>query len=93
MENVPWHEEVIKFAEKLVAMLPDYAIASEHEHSNCILIAHNKVIITITIYILFIFLIINYKLHYANFFLQVWFCFVSYIFIKSHFYKYLKNNV
>lgn len=43
MENVPWHEEVINFAEKLVSLLDDYDIASEHEHSNCILIANNKV--------------------------------------------------
>ena len=24
-------------------MLPEYEIASEHEHSNCVLIAHKKV--------------------------------------------------
>ncbi|XP_075220091.1 S-adenosyl-L-methionine-dependent tRNA 4-demethylwyosine synthase TYW1-like isoform X2 [Lycorma delicatula] len=42
MDNVPWHEEVISFAEKLVALLQDYDIASEHEHSNCILIANKK---------------------------------------------------
>ena len=43
MENVPWHREVVAFVEQLVALLPDYAIASEHEHSNCLLVAHNKV--------------------------------------------------
>lgn len=42
MENVPWHEEVVSFASKLAGLLPDYAIASEHEHSNCVLIAHKK---------------------------------------------------
>lgn len=42
MSNVPWHEEVLSFVEQLVALLPDYSIASEHEHSNCALIAHNK---------------------------------------------------
>ncbi|CAG0907733.1 unnamed protein product [Cyprideis torosa] len=44
MENVPWHEEVIRFTEELVAKLPGdkYAIASEHEHSNCVLVAHKK---------------------------------------------------
>lgn len=43
MENVPWHEEVINFTNKLVDLLPNYALASEHEHSNCVLIAHKKV--------------------------------------------------
>ncbi|RZF34501.1 hypothetical protein LSTR_LSTR011743 [Laodelphax striatellus] len=42
MQNVPWHEEVVSFARKLVDLLPNYDIASEHEHSNCILIAHKK---------------------------------------------------
>ncbi|KAH7956070.1 hypothetical protein HPB52_005987 [Rhipicephalus sanguineus] len=42
MSNVPWHEEVLSFVKQLVALLPDYSIASEHEHSNCALIAHNK---------------------------------------------------
>ncbi|XP_039292528.1 S-adenosyl-L-methionine-dependent tRNA 4-demethylwyosine synthase TYW1 [Nilaparvata lugens] len=42
MQNVPWHEEVVSFAGKLVDLLPNYDIASEHEHSNCILIAHKK---------------------------------------------------
>ncbi|ESP04730.1 hypothetical protein LOTGIDRAFT_135774 [Lottia gigantea] len=42
MENVPWHEEVIKFVTDLTDRLPDYEIASEHEHSNCLLLAHKK---------------------------------------------------
>ncbi|KDQ97265.1 S-adenosyl-L-methionine-dependent tRNA 4-demethylwyosine synthase-like [Zootermopsis nevadensis] len=42
MENVPWHEEVITFVKKLGDLLPDYEIASEHEHSNCVLLAHRK---------------------------------------------------
>ncbi|XP_077509935.1 S-adenosyl-L-methionine-dependent tRNA 4-demethylwyosine synthase TYW1-like [Amblyomma americanum] len=42
MQNVPWHEEVLSFVSQLVALLPDYSIASEHEHSNCVLIAHHK---------------------------------------------------
>lgn len=42
MENVPWHEEVVSFVQKLVDYLPNYEIASEHEHSNCLLLAHNK---------------------------------------------------
>ncbi|XP_072032877.1 S-adenosyl-L-methionine-dependent tRNA 4-demethylwyosine synthase TYW1-like [Amphiura filiformis] len=42
MANVPWHEEVVSFVQKLVDLLPDYEIASEHEHSNCILAANKK---------------------------------------------------
>ncbi|MGH0180475.1 UNVERIFIED_CONTAM: hypothetical protein FKN15_004398 [Acipenser sinensis] len=42
MANVPWHEEVIHFVQQLADQLPDYEIASEHEHSNCLLIAHKK---------------------------------------------------
>ncbi|XP_074120082.1 S-adenosyl-L-methionine-dependent tRNA 4-demethylwyosine synthase TYW1-like isoform X2 [Sminthopsis crassicaudata] len=42
MANIPWHEEVIHFVEELVDLLPNYEIACEHEHSNCLLIAHTK---------------------------------------------------
>jgi len=42
MENVPWHTEVVKFVSDLVDRLPGYDIASEHEHSNCILVASNS---------------------------------------------------
>ncbi|KAK6192346.1 hypothetical protein SNE40_003827 [Patella caerulea] len=42
MQNVPWHEEVIYFVNKLTDLLTDYEIASEHEHSNCLLLAHKK---------------------------------------------------
>ncbi|CAH3108575.1 unnamed protein product [Porites lobata] len=42
MKNVPWHEEVIGFVRQLADLLPDYEIACEHEHSNCLLIAHKK---------------------------------------------------
>ncbi|KAK9511513.1 hypothetical protein O3M35_000152 [Rhynocoris fuscipes] len=42
MANVPWHEEVISFVKQLAELLPDYEIASEHEHSNCVLIANKK---------------------------------------------------
>jgi len=42
MENVPWHEEVIGFVQELAKSLPDYEIASEHEHSNCLLLAHKR---------------------------------------------------
>ncbi|RMX47239.1 hypothetical protein pdam_00012924 [Pocillopora damicornis] len=42
MQNVPWHEEVIGFVQKLTDLLPDYEIACEHEHSNCLLICHKK---------------------------------------------------
>lgn len=42
MENVPWHEEVVGFVKQLAASLPDYELASEHEHSNCVLLAHKR---------------------------------------------------
>lgn len=44
MANVPWHEEVVHFVQQLASLLPDYGIACEHEHSNCMLLAHHKVI-------------------------------------------------
>lgn len=43
MANVPWHQEVVSFVQQLADMLPQYEIACEHEHSNCLLIAHTKV--------------------------------------------------
>ncbi|XP_078479254.1 S-adenosyl-L-methionine-dependent tRNA 4-demethylwyosine synthase TYW1-like, partial [Lampetra planeri] len=43
MANVPWHEEVVGFVQQLAAMLPDYELACEHEHSNCLLLAHKRV--------------------------------------------------
>ncbi|NXN69064.1 TYW1 synthase, partial [Himantopus himantopus] len=42
MANVPWHEEVVRFVQELADLIPDYGIACEHEHSNCLLIAHKK---------------------------------------------------
>ncbi|XP_067394027.1 S-adenosyl-L-methionine-dependent tRNA 4-demethylwyosine synthase TYW1-like isoform X2 [Emydura macquarii macquarii] len=42
MANVPWHEEVVHFVRELTDLIPDYDIACEHEHSNCLLIAHKK---------------------------------------------------
>ncbi|XP_054883755.1 S-adenosyl-L-methionine-dependent tRNA 4-demethylwyosine synthase TYW1 isoform X2 [Poeciliopsis prolifica] len=42
MANVPWHQEVVAFVQQLADMLPGYQVACEHEHSNCLLIAHNK---------------------------------------------------
>ncbi|XP_068614813.1 S-adenosyl-L-methionine-dependent tRNA 4-demethylwyosine synthase TYW1-like [Brachionichthys hirsutus] len=42
MANVPWHQEVVAFVQQLAEMLPQYEIACEHEHSNCLLIAHTK---------------------------------------------------
>ena len=42
MQNVPWHEEVIGFSRLLADYLPEYDLACEHEHSNCILLAHRK---------------------------------------------------
>ncbi|XP_078103084.1 S-adenosyl-L-methionine-dependent tRNA 4-demethylwyosine synthase TYW1 isoform X1 [Sander vitreus] len=42
MANVPWHQEVVAFVQQLADMLPQYEIACEHEHSNCLLMAHTK---------------------------------------------------
>jgi len=42
MENVPWHDEVLNFVRQLTDRLPDYSMSNEHEHSNCVLISHNK---------------------------------------------------
>ncbi|XP_044311990.1 S-adenosyl-L-methionine-dependent tRNA 4-demethylwyosine synthase TYW1 isoform X1 [Varanus komodoensis] len=42
MANVPWHEEVCRFVQELADLLPEYEIACEHKHSNCLLIAHKK---------------------------------------------------
>jgi len=42
MKNVPWHEQVIEFCSQLTDQLEHYSIACEHEHSNCVLIAHHK---------------------------------------------------
>lgn len=43
MNNVPWHEEVRHFCEKLVTYLSDdYELACEHRHSCCVLIAKKE---------------------------------------------------
>ncbi|XP_067932054.1 S-adenosyl-L-methionine-dependent tRNA 4-demethylwyosine synthase TYW1-like [Watersipora subatra] len=42
MKNVPWHHEVVNFCQQLCERLPGYAVSCEHEHSNCVLISHNK---------------------------------------------------
>uniref|UniRef100_F6V9G2 S-adenosyl-L-methionine-dependent tRNA 4-demethylwyosine synthase TYW1 n=1 Tax=Ciona intestinalis TaxID=7719 RepID=F6V9G2_CIOIN len=42
LKNVPWHEEVVNFVDQLAQMLDGYEIASEHEHSNCVLLAQTK---------------------------------------------------
>ncbi|ESS35911.1 radical SAM domain-containing protein [Toxoplasma gondii VEG] len=41
MKNIPWHDEVVAFCQTLCDALPtgDYAIACEHRHSCCVLIA------------------------------------------------------
>lgn len=43
MANVPWHEEVVNFVRLLCERLPQYDLACEHEHSNCLLLANTKV--------------------------------------------------
>ena len=35
--------QVLNFVQKFADLLSDYEIACEHEHSNCVLIAHKKV--------------------------------------------------
>ncbi|XP_076472908.1 S-adenosyl-L-methionine-dependent tRNA 4-demethylwyosine synthase TYW1-like [Babylonia areolata] len=45
MANVPWHEEVVGFVQQLADRLPQYQLASEHEHSNCLLLAHTKYLV------------------------------------------------
>lgn len=44
MENVPWHEQVVEFAQELLKLLPTgkYELACEHSHSNCTLLANTK---------------------------------------------------
>lgn len=42
MLNIPTHREVKDFAEQLVDFLPDYSLASEHEHSNGVLLATRR---------------------------------------------------
>ena len=43
LKNVPFHEEVIMFCERLEELLDyKYEIASEHEHSNCIMLAKKE---------------------------------------------------
>ncbi|KAE8911078.1 S-adenosyl-L-methionine-dependent tRNA 4-demethylwyosine synthase [Phytophthora fragariae] len=43
MKNVPWHEEVRGFCSALCDRVSgEYALASEHAHSNCVLIAKKK---------------------------------------------------
>ncbi|RWS01460.1 S-adenosyl-L-methionine-dependent tRNA 4-demethylwyosine synthase-like protein, partial [Dinothrombium tinctorium] len=43
MNNVPWHEEVVNFVKLLTNYIDsDYEIASEHEHSNCVLVANKR---------------------------------------------------
>ncbi|DAZ95897.1 TPA: hypothetical protein N0F65_012608 [Lagenidium giganteum] len=43
MKDVPWHEEVRDFCAALCARVGDeYGLATEHAHSNCVLIAKKK---------------------------------------------------
>ncbi|XP_065055009.1 S-adenosyl-L-methionine-dependent tRNA 4-demethylwyosine synthase TYW1-like isoform X2 [Rhopilema esculentum] len=42
MKNVPWHQEVVDFVNALCEKIPEYELASEHEHSNCVLLAHKR---------------------------------------------------
>jgi len=43
MKNVPWHQEVIEFSSEVGRQLGgEYEIASEHEHSCCVLLANKN---------------------------------------------------
>ena len=43
MQNVPWYEEVVKYAEAVCAFLPgEYEIACAHKHSCLVLIANKR---------------------------------------------------
>lgn len=35
--------QVLMFVKELADLLPDYEMACEHEHSNCVLLSHRKV--------------------------------------------------
>ena len=42
MENVPWHDEVVKFTSEINKYVQGYELASEHEHSCCVLLANKS---------------------------------------------------
>ena len=49
MKSVPFHSEVVEFAQQFVGVLEEdpvtagsYAVACEHQHSCCVLIAHTR---------------------------------------------------
>jgi len=42
MENVPWHDEVVKFTSEINKYMEGYELASEHEHSCCVLLANKS---------------------------------------------------
>ncbi len=42
MKNMPYHEEVVEFAERMNNILDDYEIASEHKPSRVVLLAKKK---------------------------------------------------
>ena len=43
MQNVPWYEEVVKYAEAVCSFLPgEYEIACAHKHSCLVLIANKR---------------------------------------------------
>ena len=41
-ENMPWHEEVVKFTKDCIKHLPDYEIVSEHIPSRVVMLAKKK---------------------------------------------------
>lgn len=43
--NMPTHQEVKLFGEELVALMPGYGLAVEHEHSICVLLASKRFLV------------------------------------------------
>jgi tRNA wybutosine-synthesizing protein 1 len=42
MEDMPWHEDIVKFTEELIKYLPDYEIVTEHVPSRVVLCARKE---------------------------------------------------
>jgi tRNA wybutosine-synthesizing protein 1 len=42
MEDMPWHEEIVKFTKELIKYLPDYEIVTEHVPSRVVMCARRE---------------------------------------------------
>jgi len=45
IKNCPFHEQVVEYCQRLVAAVDGYLLASEHAHSNCVLLAKDSFLI------------------------------------------------